>query len=175
MICWFSFLKGKFEIRVTILQFVVHGSRAEKSVTLGINWIDSMDPNMKHKNRAHYASLIGRTQMMIGHEGVVVGMTYKDTYVGILALKYQIEHCAVTSCDDMEKIGHHTVFYTALLTEASMNSKANGEKITQIMFAAFNVPAMSVDIQAVLSLCAGDGVSHTVPIYIYHIQFHDWI
>ena len=90
-----------------------------------------------------------------------------------------------TYWDEMEKIWHHTFYnelrvspveHLVLLTEAPMNPKENREKLPQIRFETFSVPAMYVSIQTVLSLYAsgrttstvldfGDGVSHTMPIY----------
>merc|ERR1719166_939402 len=123
----------------------------------------------------------------------MVGIAQKDAYIGdeamskkgALGLRYPIAHGIVTSWDDMEKIWHHTFTNElrvdpeergVLLTEAPMNPKKNREKMTEIMFETFNVPSMYVGIQAVLSLYssgrttgivldAGDGVSHTAPIY----------
>ncbi|MFX1537642.1 MAG: actin, cytoplasmic 2 [Promethearchaeota archaeon] len=106
-------------------------------------------------------------------------------YRGVLKLIYPIEHGVVTDWDAMEKIWFYTLHndlrvnpseHAVLLTEAPLNPERNRVKMAEIFFETFNVPAMYVSMQAVLSLYAsgrttglvvdvGDGVMHIVPIY----------
>lgn len=146
--------------------------------------------------RSSFPSIVGRPK----YENIMVGMNNKEAYVGeeaqskkgVLKLSYPIEHGIVNNWDDMTKIWHHCFYnelrvtpseHPCLLTEgtfrlnlAPRNPKQNREKMTEIMFDTFDVPAYYLAIQAVLSLYssgrttglvldAGDGVTHTVPIY----------
>ena len=92
--------------------------------------------------------------MMVAEPPAQGGMQMLDTIV---------VHCVVTN-------------WNALLTELTLNPKVDRERMTQVMFESFNVPAMYMAIQAVLSLYFsgrktgfvmdfGDGVSHTMPIF----------
>lgn len=104
---------------------------------------------------------------------------------GILNIKYPIEHGTITNWDDMELIWHHCFSnelrispdsHPVILTEAPLNPKSNKEKMCSFFFETFQVPAIYIGIQAVLSLYSlaltsglvldiGDGVSHIVPTY----------
>jgi actin len=136
--------------------------------------------------RSFIPSLVGRPR----HQSI---MGPSDWYVGdhaqsnreVLSLSYPIERGIVTNWDAMETIWHHIFFndlrivpeeHPVLQTETPCNPKRNREKMTEIMFETFNVPAMYVSIQAVLSLYAngrttgavidsGDGVTHVVPVF----------
>lgn len=136
-----------------------------------------------------FPSLIGRPR----NPGIIVGGDTKEYFIGeeaqkmrgVLNLKYPIEHGIVTNWDDMEKIWNHCFFnelrvspeeHPALLTEAPNNPKINRERMISIMFESFNIPSFYVSIQGVLSLYAsgrttgivldaGDGVTHTIPIF----------
>jgi len=139
--------------------------------------------------RTVFPSVVGKPKRDL----IMVGSTHKDEYIGdealakrgVLKISYPIVHGQVKDWDMMEKVWHHCYYnelraqpsdHAVLLTEAPKNAKANREKMCQIMFETFTVPAFYVQIQAVLSLYSsgrttgivvdsGDGVTHTVPIY----------
>lgn len=139
--------------------------------------------------RAVFPSIVGRPR----HQGILVGGTQQEVYVGneaeskagILTLKYPIGYGVVTNWDDMAALWDYTFAkvlrippeeHPILLTEPSLNPKANREKMVQLMFETFNVPDLCVANWSSLSLLAsgrttgivfdcGDGVSHAVPIH----------
>ena len=146
-----------------------------------------------------FPSIVGHLRGCQGPGGPPLG--YPEFYVGNeikkeeryyghadhvpLTVKYPIKHGIVTDWYDMEEIWRHTFFkelrvepeeHPVLLTEPPLNPKSHREKMTQIMFESFNIPALYVAVQSVLPLYAygrttgivcdsGDGVSYSVPIY----------
>jgi actin-related protein len=104
-----------------------------------------------------------------------------------VTLKYPIEHGIVGDWDGLEKVWAHAFraieadpkSQACLVTEAPLNPKANREKMAQMLFEKFAVPALHIQIQAVLTLycvgrtegCvldSGDGVTHAVPVFEGH-------
>ncbi|CCG81414.1 Actin-2 [Taphrina deformans PYCC 5710] len=104
---------------------------------------------------------------------------------GLLKIKYPLEHGIVTDWSDMERIWSYIYSeelkiqsedHPVLLTEAPHNPRSNRDTAAQLLFETFNIPALYVSIQAVLSLYAsgrttgivldsGDGVTHAVPVF----------
>ncbi|EFC50526.1 hypothetical protein NAEGRDRAFT_29087 [Naegleria gruberi] len=141
--------------------------------------------------RAVFPPIVGRPK----HQSLIIGMSQKDAYIGdeastrrrgILIWKCPIEKRIVTgSWDDMEKILYHTFYnelrvdpqeHPTLMSESPFNPKSNKEKMTQIMFETFEVPAFYMANQGVLGLIdsgkssgivldCGEGVCQSVPIY----------
>ena len=108
-----------------------------------------------------------------------------ETYNNILKVTCSIERGIITNWDDMEKIWQYTFLnkikakpdqHRVLLAVGPLNSKESHEKIAEIMFETFNVPAIYIANPPLLTLYAsgrgsgivvssGDGVTHILPIY----------
>jgi centractin len=140
--------------------------------------------------KCHFPSYVGRPK----HHRVMQGGQILGDYVvgpeveqlrGVLKCSYPMAHGQVNNWEDMEHIWEHLYKeqlqvesgeHPLLLTEAPLNPLKNREKAFEMFFETFNVPAMYVSMQAVLSLYAsgrttgvvldcGDGVTHAVPVY----------
>ena len=110
----------------------------------------------------------------------MVGFAARDTYVGddaqskrgIFALKHPIKNGVVENWDDTEKLLSY-IFrddlrvdpteHPILLTDSPLGPKANREKMCQVMFETFNVPATYITLAAYLALyAAGRGIGVVV-------------
>ncbi|CAG05409.1 unnamed protein product [Tetraodon nigroviridis] len=137
-----------------------------------------------------FPNYVGRPK----HVRVMAGALEGDLFIGpkaeehrgLLSVRYPMEHGIVKDWNDMERIWQYVYSkeqlqtfseeHPVLLTEAPLNPSINREKAAEIFFETFNVPALFISMQAVLSLYAtgrttgvvldsGDGVTHVVPIY----------
>jgi len=144
------------------------------------------------KPRVVFRSCVGRikhTRVMNGGaldgNDIFIGPKAEE-HRGALKLSYPMENGIVQNWNDMEKIWTYVYSrdnlnvaseeHAVLLTEAPLNPFSNREKSAEIFFEGLNVPALSMSLQAVLSLYAsgrttgivldsGDGVTHVVPVY----------
>merc|ERR1719237_1962777 len=120
-------------------------------------------------------------------------MEQKDVYVGdeaqskrgVLTLRHPIEHGHVTNWDDFKKLCQNAFYnelriapeeHPVLLAVPPNNPKPNAERMVQIMFESFNVPAVYLESTPVLSLYSsgrttgvvvniGDTSVHAIAVY----------
>uniref|UniRef100_A0A667HFJ0 Uncharacterized protein n=1 Tax=Lynx canadensis TaxID=61383 RepID=A0A667HFJ0_LYNCA len=90
---------------------------------------------------------------------------------GELSLQYPISRATVTNWANMEKIWHHSFYqvlrvalrqHPLMVTEPPLNTMSNKEKMSQILFETFNVPALYLANLGVLSLYASGQTSELV-------------
>lgn len=143
--------------------------------------------------RSAFPSIVGRSK----YAGICIGIDAKDAYVGdeaqakrgLLELKYPIEHGIVTDWNDMEKIWDQAFYevlrispkeHPVLLTESPFNPTSNRERMAEIMFEKYELPAAYFSDPGSLTTYAsgrttgcmfncGDGVSTVTPLYEGHL------
>ncbi|XP_020729778.2 actin, alpha skeletal muscle 2-like isoform X3 [Odocoileus virginianus] len=137
---------------------------------------------------AVFPTILGKLR----HEKLLVGMQEEDWFIGNevpknrekLNLLYPISRGAITNWDDIEKIWHYSFYqmlhvapeqHPLLMAEPPLNSMSRKERLSQILFETFSVPALYLANQGVLSLYAsghtagmtiesGEGMTYFVPI-----------
>jgi actin-related protein len=127
-------------------------------------------------------SVLGRPKLKSDSRATYIG-DHAQLQREILELKHPIQRGIVINWNDMDLIWYHLFNelkvnpkeHPVLLTDCPLCPKANREKMTQIMFETYNVPAMDIFNQSILALYAsnrvcgivldsGEGVTHSVPI-----------
>lgn len=138
--------------------------------------------------RAVFPTIVGAPR----RPAVMQGMGAKQHYVGdeaqsqrgCLALRYPLENGIVQDWDALERVIHHTFYnelrvapeeHPTLISEHPLNPIRNREKMCQVMFESFSVPAFYSAMAPILAVYAsgrntamcidiGDGVTTIMPI-----------
>ncbi|MCB1171867.1 MAG: hypothetical protein KDK25_16080, partial [Leptospiraceae bacterium] len=125
--------------------------------------------------RVSFPAVVGRPK----RTGVMVGMGQKDAYIGnealarksTLTLNYPIRNGIVQNMDDLEKILHHTFYnelrvapeeQAVLIIESSFSRRSDRERIVQMLFETFNVPAAYLSRDTVMAAYAAGKTTATV-------------
>ncbi|XP_014323613.1 beta-centractin isoform X2 [Myotis lucifugus] len=115
-----------------------------------------------------FPNYVGRPKHMRVMAGALEGDLFigpkAEEHRGLLTLRYPMEHGVVRDWNDMERIWQYVYSkdqlqtfseeHPVLLTEAPLNPSKNREKAAEVFFETFNVPALFISMQAVLSLYA---------------------
>ncbi|OBS74623.1 hypothetical protein A6R68_14846 [Neotoma lepida] len=137
---------------------------------------------------AVFPTIIGKLK----HDNLLVGMAEEDCFIGAeaqnnlvrLNLNRPITRGAIDNWENVEKIWHHSFYqilriapeqHPILITEPPLSSKDVKSRTTQILFETFNVPALYMANQGVLSMYAagrtsgttiesGEGMTYIVPV-----------
>ncbi|XP_027630252.1 actin-85C isoform X1 [Tupaia chinensis] len=142
----------------------------------------------KESPLAVFPTILGKLR----HDTVLEGMEKEDWFIGgeaqekrwKLNLQHPISRATITNWDNMEKIWHHSFYqilhiapeqHPVMVTEPPLHTTSSKERTTQILFETFNIPALCLVNQGVLSLFAsgqtsgmtvesGEGITYFVPI-----------
>ncbi|KAJ5073538.1 actin-10-related [Anaeramoeba ignava] len=138
--------------------------------------------------RSVFPSIVGRPK----YKFVMIGANNKDSYVGdeikskrsFLSFRYVIKNGIIDNWDDYEKLIYHAYYnelrvepekYPVFVNEFARNPKIQSQKIGQILFETFNVPALHLNdfCQSILTsidrnstaivVHIGDGISIVEP------------
>ncbi|XP_075403168.1 uncharacterized protein LOC142445330 [Tenrec ecaudatus] len=136
-----------------------------------------------------FPTLLGKLK----HRCPLVGLEKREWFIGAeasanqgkLNLQHPFSRGTITNWDHAEKIWHHTFYqvlhvapdqHPLMMTEPPVSSSSYKEKVSQIMFETFNIPALYLANQGVLALYScgkttgmtiesGDGMTYFVPIF----------
>ncbi|XP_022905080.1 alpha-centractin-like [Onthophagus taurus] len=125
---------------------------------------------------------VGRLKIGDPKKDIVIG---PNNELNKLSITYPMGHGVIENWDDMEKVWNYiydknqlSAFpeeHALLLTETAFNPRSNRDKILEIFYEKYKVPALTISLQGILSLYStgrttgivldvGDTVSHVLPI-----------